>query len=49
VYRKTNAPTCPYCGDIAGYGDSRLAWLSYHLDYRPHRWWWRLKKLFRRA
>lgn len=36
--------TCPHCDDIAPHGDERLVWLRAHLESRPHRWWWGLRK-----
>lgn len=47
--RRTSNPTCPYCGSIATHGDSRLVWISMHLDSRSHRWWWTLKRKFGKA
>src|ERR1044071_59552 len=39
-----NPPVCPYCGDIAPFGDERLIWISAHLDNRFHRLWWELRR-----
>lgn len=34
------APVCPYCGDVAPYGDARNAWISWH-NSKAHIWWQR--------
>jgi hypothetical protein len=47
--RVSSRPQCPYCGNIAPYGDERHMWMRVHLDSRLHRWWWKLKKPFRRS
>lgn len=46
---RVKAPQCPYCGDIAPYGDARHQWLRAHLDSHLHRWWWGFKKLFKKG
>lgn len=42
-------PSCPYCGELAPYGDARLPWLGWHIDSRIHRWWQALKRKYGRA
>lgn len=49
MFRMPSTQVCPHCKELAPYGDERIVWLSAHLDSRLHRWWWRTKRIFRRA
>lgn len=40
MYRDNHTLKCPYCDDLAPYGDERHIWLRAHLDSRIHRVWW---------
>lgn len=42
------APVCSLCGDVAPYGDERLAWISLH-NSGFHRWWCGVKRRWKKA
>lgn len=44
MYRDTHTLKCPYCGELAPYGDERIVWLSAHLDSWWHHAWWVLMR-----
>lgn len=43
---RAKAPQCPYCGNIAPYGDARHQWMNLHLNSWRHRGWWKLRPKF---
>lgn len=40
---------CPHCGVAAPRGEGRLEWLERHIDSAMHKWFWTVKKQFRRV